>query len=481
MDINTIVQLINNKDDTKVSIENLLAITVLPLTVFKTESDLFNIIKELALLLKPTKEIDYKLIKNDLDYLMKQANFDYPKESSIVDTSYNIKNDNKNIKNKYKEDYSKYTTLLNFFASSLFYIQTDIHRTVKEGNEAFYQRISNGTNYLNSKLKIRVSNEYRDHIEKIERFIENEYIDATETIVANINNKAIKNQKAIYGEKIKTTIENTKKIDPIEKNDKVLENIKQDPISIKKDKITDSIDKKDTIQQNNKQETVFNEKYTANRQNVMGSMLAYYFLTEKERYTEESFKNLMSDTNVIFRDIRSKLGNDEVDYYLNLKFENNKLKYGNNKYTKLDQGFSTIRIVFLEKVANGYLKDKDISDINVQDNLRKLLSSCKMLMQENWNDIDITKDHITNIINKQILEKNNENELKRTKAKANLSADIEEKDKKYIDEPDNLRIYTKLSWYRALKDKATEYKNIVVDKTKKAMPAELKKILKMKP
>lgn len=448
IDITTIVQLINDKNDNKITTENLLAVAVFPLTVFKTEADIFNIIQELKKLLRTNAPINDQLIKNDLKELMKHANFQYADVSVTVDTMYREKT------NQYKEDYTKQTTFLNLFASSLYYIQKNIHRTVKEDQEYFNRRISNGVNYLDSKLKIQVKPKIKDRIEKIERYDNDQWVDAKIKIIENISNKSIDNQKKTE-EKLKNENDssnqdaingtNIKKIDVHQK--------KENKIVV--DNLVDDLKEEFSINQNTTDSkfkdvpekiphTIIEEKEIKNIQvekeptirelkeelRLIADILAYKILAEKSSYNEIGLRDLYVNVQQRFREsisnITSKLnnGNQLFNEMLSDKVKSINVNYGKEDFIS-PTGFDIPD--FLTKVSKGFLLTKKIKPENAQQELNTVLDFCLKL---------ISKKYPSRIPSEETVEKIKSNELDifetniKNKRSATLSA-AKNKENKY--------------------------------------------------
>jgi hypothetical protein len=196
-------KILTDASDEKSTVEDLLSITILPITLFKTKQDTIVVINELKNLIIADYIIDDKLIDSNIAYLMKRAGFDYPAVSDKITSYYYTTEEEKKIDSN---------MLMTHFTNSLYYIHKKIYSETND-NSIPLRKIKNAMNFFDSMLTPNAEDYVKVGLETISRYngTKNkvaQYKEMKTTVLKNINEKKQTNKNIINATAQNATAQN---------------------------------------------------------------------------------------------------------------------------------------------------------------------------------------------------------------------------------------------------------------------------------
>ena len=395
MDVTNILTRVSTN---KANINEFLAITIFPLTVFKTEQDILLILNDLKKLIKPEhfSSLDDILIKSDVDYLMDRAGFVYPINSIRINNKYE-KSKNENIGSP--------QGLLEHFTNSLYYIHKKIHKETNDGSRPI-RKIGNAMDFLDSMQINNPKEAVTDAAKTISRYdgyngSNVKYKDVKEDIIKNIHKQKLENKQKTNNptiEIIQTNAELEEKmiIDLTSELHEMFPEKEGLEISHTLNDSPSSVDKSDL----NKKSLTTDD--INKKRKIIGEMIGYRMLSEYNIHTETSTKEMGHYYLDFFKeqfnrldDLDSKSQRNEVSVYITETLKKLKKKPGKNIFN-INNVFDTND--FLRKVAKGFLLiNRDVNDLS------EFLINCNKIIKEKDFNLGLYKSEVNSIV-KEVIE-----------------------------------------------------------------------------
>lgn len=452
MEIRNILLKASNKDET-VTAEDLLAIAILPITLFKTESDIIKVLDDFKKLIKNNDVLDDNKIKENIVYLMDKAGFEYPNESMEINSLYYPPYENK------PESFKKPKDLIEHFTNSLYYIHEKVHReTVESDKEKLpFKKIENAMNFFDSMQKINASDLIKEGAKDISRFSK-EVVEK----VKNSDGKYIEKKVRIYTDRKKNVLDNilykkanNKKIlsavisatiiSPVDEGEKLVTQEKEDDLmdsltkefsnknTTKMNEDVQNVDGSNTVENNNKEKPLA-KKISIHEMKeelkMIAHILAYKILAEKSFYNKEGLEELYLNVKKRFKNnilevtktIKNKKAFYKEHYKQNFldKVKSVDITFGDKDFIQPD-GFNIPD--FLKKVSKGFLLTKNTSN-NINQELDEILQFCMKLIKINYPLAIPSEETVNNIKNKEINDFEEYIKQKKAEKEIKLSTDL---------------------------------------------------------